>query len=69
MLLLIILSLLIWDIVLTILIYRLYHKNKKVICKQCGGTQIASFRQSTNNENRIINVCQSCGATWELTNN
>lgn len=56
-----------WLTVLTVLVCRLYSKkNKMVSCKRCGSTQIATVCQSANAGGEAINICQNCGAKWEL---
>lgn len=39
---------------------------KKACCNRCKCTQIATFRQLSNNDHSFVNVCQHCGNTWNL---
>lgn len=69
MLLIILFALFIWNFILTILVCKLYSKRKKIVCSRCGCEQIAVLKQNANNSNGIVNVCQRCGNTWELSIN
>ena len=59
-----------WLIILTVLVCKLYSKkNKAVSCPNCGSTQIATVCQNSNTGSEAINICQNCGAKWELKKN
>lgn len=66
MLLIILLALFIWNFILTILVCKLYSKNKKVVCPQCGCAQIATIRQGKNDGYELVNICQNCGKSWNM---
>jgi len=60
--------LVIWNLILTILVCKLYSKKKtEVRCVKCGSVQIAAVKQSANEGNGIMNICQNCGNTWEIS--